>query len=137
VTVKALPGQFFTYHEGVVSGGTTTTPSHGFGEKPAPVAGSGDAGAEVKSKSLSTTCPDGCLAAFCFLFRLFIRGSSEVGEYVHNVFTPEASVTPGSDAARPQYTAIAPSPGRVDVYVEHTGYLAGRQQIPVTFASSH
>ena len=92
---------------------------------------------EECGRNLLATSPDDGLTVVLFLFTLFIRGSSEVSKYVHDVFTAEAPVAAGSAAARPQDTAIAPSSGSVDVYMEHTGYLASGQQIPVTFASSH
>jgi hypothetical protein len=92
---------------------------------------------EECGRNLLAASLDGCLTAFLFLFTLFVRGSSEVSEYVHDVFTAETPVPSRPHAARPQDTAIAPSSGSVDVYVEHAGYLAGGQQIPVTFASSH
>ena len=81
----------------------------------------------MRRKCLSAACPDSGFAVVWFLVSLFIRGGSEVSEYAHNVFTAEASVAPGSDTARPQDTAITPPSGRVYVYVEHTGYLAGCQ----------
>ena len=81
----------------------------------------------MRRKYLSAACLDGRLAAVWLLVSLFIRGGSEVSEYAHNIFTTEASVSPGSDAARPQDTAITPSSGRVYVYLEHMGYLAGCQ----------
>ena len=110
-----------------MSGGTTATPSYGFGEKPASISGLGNVAAGMSGKCLPATCPDGGFAAVRFLCGLFIRGGSKVSEYAHNVFTTETPVAPGSDAARPQDTAITPSSGRVDVYVEHMGYLAGCQ----------
>jgi hypothetical protein len=92
---------------------------------------------EECGRNLLAASPDGSLTAFLFLFTLFIRGCPEVSKYVHDVFAAETPVAPRTHATRPQDAAIAPSSGRVDVYVEHTGYLAGGQQIPVTFARSH
>lgn len=92
---------------------------------------------EECGRKLLATSPDGGLTAFLFLFTLVIRGSSEISKYIHDVFAAETSVAPRPHATRPQDTAIAPSSGCVDVYVEHAGYLTGGQQIPVTFARSH
>lgn len=120
-----------------MSGGTITTPSYGFGEKPASIAGLGYVGAGMRCKCLPAACPDGCFAAVQFLVSLSIRGGSEVSEYIYNVFTTETPVAPEFHATRPQDTTITPSSGRVYVYVKRTGDFADCQQIPVACASSH
>jgi hypothetical protein len=109
----------------VASGGRTTTPSYGLRKESAFTSNPGDLGAGIRRKYISAACPDGRFAAVWLLVSLTVRGGSEVSEYAHNIFTTKTPVTPGSDAARPQDTAITPSSGRVYMYVEHMGYLAG------------